>query len=231
MRYLSRVFYHDEEQEIVNIRYIGYTLENYYVTREGVCMGKRDAIIQSSINLFKKNGIEQTKISDIVKDANIAQGTFYLYFPSKLSLMPAIAEEMVKITMKRIKSDVQNDRPIEIKLEQIVDSIFAINKEYSEVQAIIYSGLASTEHLKEWETVYAPFYQWISNLLEEAKENNTIRQTIKPDRTAKLLIGLVESAAEQVFLYDYSDEHEIETQRNEVIQFLFNALGISSTNS
>ena len=113
-------------------------------------MGKRDAIIQSSINLFKKNGIEQTKISDIVKDANIAQGTFYLYFPSKLSLMPAIAEEMVKITMKRIKSDVQNDRPIEIKLEQIVDSIFAINKEYSEVQAIIYSGLASTEHLKEW---------------------------------------------------------------------------------
>lgn len=194
-------------------------------------MGKRDAIIQSSINLFKKNGIEQTKISDIVKDAHIAQGTFYLYFPSKLSLMPAIAEEMVKILMQRIRNDVQSDQTIEIKLEQLVDSIFAINEEYSEVMAIIYSGLASTEHLKEWETVYATCYEWVSDLLKDAKENRMIRQSIKPDRTAKLIIGLIESAAEQVFLYDYRDEHEIEIQRNEVVQFLFDALGISKANS
>ncbi|MEI3607240.1 TetR family transcriptional regulator [Pseudogracilibacillus sp. SE30717A] len=194
-------------------------------------MGKRDAIIQSSINLFKKNGIEQTKISDIVKDAHIAQGTFYLYFPSKLSLMPAIAEEMVKILMQRIRNDVQSDQTIEIKLEQLVDSIFAINEEYSEVMAIIYSGLASTEHLKEWETVYATCYEWVSDLLKDAKENGTIRQSIKPDRTAKLIIGLIESAAEQVFLYDYRDEHEIEIQRKEVVQFLFDALGISKANS
>lgn len=194
-------------------------------------MGKRDAIIQSSIHLFKKNGIERTKISDIVKDAQIAQGTFYIYFPSKLSLMPAIAEEMVKIIMQRIKKKVQSEQPIQVKLENIVDSIFAVNKEYSEVLAMIYSGLASTEHLKEWETVYDPCYQWISNVLEEAKNAHAIRQTINPHRTAKLLIGLVESAAEQVYLYDNSDEYEIAKQRHAVIQFLFDALGIVTVDS
>ncbi|HLR41946.1 MAG TPA: TetR family transcriptional regulator [Pseudogracilibacillus sp.] len=194
-------------------------------------MGKRDAIIQSSIHLFKTNGIARTKISDIVKDADIAQGTFYLYFPSKLSLMPAIAEEMVAIIMQRIKEEVQDGQTIEVKLAKIVDSIFAVNKEYSEVLAMIYSGLASTEHLKEWETVYDPCYQWISHVLEEAKNNQTIRATIDAHRTAKLIIGLVESAAEQVYLYDYSDEDEIEQQREAVIQFLFDALGISRDNS
>ncbi len=194
-------------------------------------MGKRNAIIQSSIHLFKENGIEQTKISDIVKDAQIAQGTFYLYFSSKLSLMPAIAEVMVDTIMKRIKSEVQNEQTIEMKLEKIVDSIFAVNEEYSEVMAMIYSGLASTEHLKEWETVYAPIYEWISNVLEEAKASKLIRQSIDPHRTAKLVIGLVESAAEQVYLYDYSDEQEIEVQRAAVILFLYDALGISRRNS
>lgn len=189
-------------------------------------MGKRNAIIQSSIHLFKENGIEQTKVSDIVKDAQIAQGTFYLYFPSKLSLMPAIAEVMVEIIMKRIKIEVKKDQTIEVKLENIVDSIFAVTKEYSEVMAMIYSGLASTEHLREWETVYAPVYEWISAVLKEAKTAKSIRQTIDPHRTAKLVIGLIESAAEQVFLYDYSNEREIEIQRNEVILFLLDALGI-----
>lgn len=191
-------------------------------------MAKRKAIVESAIRLFKEKGIEKTTVSDIVRDAQIAQGTFYLYFSSKLSLMPAIAEEMVKIMMGVIKAEVQVNQPIEVKLEKLVDSIFVVNKEYSEVLAIIYSGLAATEHLKEWETVYSPVYQWISNLLNKAKENNTVRQTINPERTAKLIIGLVESAAEQVYLYDYPEEQGAEIQRQEVIQFLYNALGINS---
>lgn len=198
---------------------------------EGIWMAKKDAIVQSAIQLFQTNGIERTKISDIVKEAQIAQGTFYLYFPSKLALMPAIAEEMVKILMKRIKQEVKSKQNVDEKFINIVNSIFKVNKEYSEVLAMIYSGLASTEHLKEWETVYEPCYHWLSNILLEAKNNGEIRQTIDPDRTAKLIIGLVESAAEQVYLYNASDELEIEHQREAVIQFLFNALGLEKVNS
>ena len=194
-------------------------------------MAKKDAIVQSAIQLFQTNGIERTKISDIVKEAQIAQGTFYLYFPSKLALMPAIAEEMVKILMKRIKQEVKNEQNVEEKFINIVNSIFMVNKEYSEVLAMIYSGLASTEHLKEWETVYEPCYHWLSDVLLEAKNNGDIRQTIDPDRTAKLIIGLVESAAEQVYLFNTSDELEIEHQREAVTEFLFNALGLEKVSS
>lgn len=198
---------------------------------EGIWMAKKDAIVQSAIQLFQTNGIERTKISDIVKEAQIAQGTFYLYFPSKLALMPAIAEEMVKILMKRIKQEVKSEQNVDEKFINIVNSIFMVNKEYSEVLAMIYSGLASTEHLKEWETVYEPCYHWLSNILLEAKNNKEIRQTIDPNRTAKLIIGLVESAAEQVYLYDASEELEIEHQREAVTQFLFHALGLEKVNS
>lgn len=193
--------------------------------RDGV-VDKKELIVESAIYLFQEQGIEKTTVSDIVKRAGIAQGTFYLYFPSKLSLMPAIAEEMVKVLVERMNQEINDSMTITEQMENIIESIFSINKEYSEVLAMIYSGLASTEHLKEWEAVYAPCYELISELLESAKQSGSVSSSIQPDRTAKLVIGLVESAAEQVYLYNYSDDQEIEHQKEAVTQFLFDALQI-----
>lgn len=189
-------------------------------------MGKKELIVQAAIRVFREKGIEKTTVSHIVKAAGIAQGTFYLYFPSKLALMPAIAEEMVEKTLEIVKETVQEGALLGEKLAQLVDAIFLVAREYNEIQALIYAGLASTEHLKEWETVYAPFYEWVSRLLLKAEKEALIRNTMNIDRTAKLLIGLVESAAEQVYLYDNTDEVEVQRQKEEVLSFLFHALGV-----
>ncbi|MDS9473013.1 TetR family transcriptional regulator [Sporosarcina pasteurii] len=189
-------------------------------------MSKKENIVHAAIQMFREKGIDKTTVSDIVKNAGIAQGTFYLYFSSKLALMPAIAEVMVEKTMDIVKDTVQEDAPFQEKLEQLVGAIFLVAREYNEIQALIYAGLASTEHLKEWETVYAPFYQWISALLIEAEQAKVVRDTINIERTSKLLIGLVESAAEQVYLYDVTDETEVNRQKEEVLLFLLHALGV-----
>ena len=192
----------------------------------GHTLNKRERIVEAAIEVFRQQGIEKTKISDIVKVAGIAQGTFYLYFPSKLSLMPAIAEVMVEKTLDIVKDRVSEREPFSTRLDQLVDAIFEVNEEYHEIQALIYAGLASTEHLKNWETVYAPFYEWISDGLKQAIEDNIIRNSVDPERTAKLVIGLVESAAEQIYLYDTDKEDEAIVQKKEVKVFLRHALSI-----
>lgn len=193
-------------------------------------MDKREMIVRAAIDVFREKGIEKTKIADIVKAAGIAQGTFYLYFPSKLSLMPAIAEKMVEVTMDVVNEFVNVDEPFSTQLQQMIDAIFHVNQEYHEIQALIYSGLASTEHLKEWEMVYAPFYQWVSQRLKEAKLEKTVRANIQEDRTAKLIIGLIESAAEQIYLYDTNQENKAKLQKQQVYEFLSYALGLPNTN-
>ena len=189
-------------------------------------MNKKDKIVYAAIEMFQEKGIEKTKISDIVKRAGIAQGTYYLYFPSKLSVMPAIAEVMVEKTIEVVKSKVENDAPFAMKLEQIVEAIFSVTEEYREVLALIYTGLASTEHIKQWESVYEPFYSWMSQLLKEAQMNGMIRTSLHVEHTSKLVIGLIESAAEQVFLYDYKQEDQALIQKREVLSFLKHALGV-----
>lgn len=43
----------------------------------------KDKIRQAGIRLFREKGYEETKISDICKEAGVAYGNFYHYFPSK----------------------------------------------------------------------------------------------------------------------------------------------------
>lgn len=187
-------------------------------------MNKKERIIDAAIEVFRENGIEKTPVSSIVKRAGIAQGTFYLYFSSKLALMPAIAEVMVEKTMDIVEEMIEEDASFEKKVEQFIEAIFLVAHNDNEIQALIYAGLASTEHLKEWETVYAPFYDWVSDMLQRGVEEGVVRSTIQIERTSKLVIGLVESAAEQVYLYDVTDEDEVQKQKEEVHRFLLHAL-------
>lgn len=53
---------------------------------------RREHILQIALKRFAKDGYHATKISDIVAEAGVAQGTFYWYFKSK----EAIALELVK---------------------------------------------------------------------------------------------------------------------------------------
>ncbi|KFM99706.1 hypothetical protein DJ93_3356 [Bacillus clarus] len=189
-------------------------------------MNKKEKIVYAAIEVFQEKGVEKTKISDIVKLAGIAQGTFYLYFPSKLSVMPAIAEVMVEKMIRAVKEKVQDNESFSTKVMQVIDAVFDFIAEYREIQALMYAGLASTEHIKEWEAVYEPIYMWLSEFLSEAKDLGAIRDSIHADRTAKLFIALVESAAEQVYLYDHKEDDQVELQKAEVFDFLTHALHI-----
>lgn len=190
---------------------------------------KKELIINSAIESFRTNGIERTKISDIVKHAGIAQGTFYLYFPSKLAVMPAIAKTMVNKMVNTVKKEVDIKSSLKVKIEQLINTIFNVIQNEREVFALLYAGLASTEHLKEWESIYQPFYDWLIKLLELAKINGEIQVSLKSNIIAKLIIGLIESAAEQVYLYDNPtielvDEHKVET-----LSFIKNAIGLNES--
>ncbi len=193
-----------------------------------VDISKKEKIINAAVQVFQEKGIEKTKVSDIVKLAGIAQGTFYLYFPSKLSVMPAIAEVMVKKFMVEVKNEVDENDSISAQLSQIVNAIFRVTKNYREVLALIYAGLSTADHLKNWETIYDAFYFWMSEFLTTAKSNGKIRNSIHPERTSKLMIAFIEAAAEQIYLYDAVNEEEERMQKSELIMFLEHALGIQN---
>lgn len=47
---------------------------------------KREALLTSAFDLFTEKGINKTTVSDIVKKAELAKGTFYLYYKDKYDI-------------------------------------------------------------------------------------------------------------------------------------------------
>jgi len=53
---------------------------------------RREELIDAAQREFAERGVAGTAISDIVKAAGVAQGTFYLYFAGKDDIVTAVAE-------------------------------------------------------------------------------------------------------------------------------------------
>ena len=57
---------------------------------------RRGELIDAAEELFLKNGYDETAVSEIVRNAGVAQGTFYHYFKSKDGVLSAITDRWIE---------------------------------------------------------------------------------------------------------------------------------------
>lgn len=188
-------------------------------------MDKKQRIIDAAIQLYLENGIDKTTISHIVKQAGIAQGTFYLYFPTKLAVMPAIAEQMVLTTHEKL-TQIEIALPIVDKMQRCIDILFANTNTYQELTKLIYTGLTQTDEVKQWETIYKPLYDWVFVAIEEGQVQREVDALLDAKVLARIIIGAIESTAEQLYLFDESPAIEVEHVKRNLLQFIVNGLRV-----
>jgi len=72
--------------------------------REKHAQIKRKNITKNAIKLFKKNGYNDVKVTDICKAANISLGTFYHYYSSKDSIIDDIYQSIDDLVVEKINA-------------------------------------------------------------------------------------------------------------------------------
>ncbi|WP_018923461.1 TetR family transcriptional regulator [Salsuginibacillus kocurii] len=180
---------------------------------------KRQRLIEAGLQEFADKGLEHTKVSNIVKRAGVAQGTFYLYFQSKTSLIPAIADDMLQKLLTEQRRRVEPLSTLAEQLEELVDVTFQVTNEYKDVLALCYSGLAIEGEMNQWETIYEPYYHWMTELLKKAREDGELNPNVKEEVRAKMVISLMEESAERLYLFSNQDEEASEV-RAELLHML-----------
>ena len=90
---------------------------------------KRDSLLMAAFALFTQKGINDTSISDIAKKANMAKGTFYLYFKDKFDIRDKlIADKARQVFSKALEE--MND----VKLDTLEDHvIFMFNSSVNQL--------------------------------------------------------------------------------------------------
>ena len=56
---------------------------------------RRERVLRAAMQVFAQKGYHATSVGDIIKQAEIARGTFYLYFENKRQIFEAILDMAV----------------------------------------------------------------------------------------------------------------------------------------
>jgi AcrR family transcriptional regulator len=186
--------------------------------------GKYEKILQAAIEVISEKGLDKASISDIVKKAGTAQGTFYLYFSSKNALIPAIAENLLTHTLDQIKGRLHGDEDFWTVLDILIDETFLITERHKDIIVLCYSGLAIDHSMEKWETIYQPYYSWLEKIINKAIANHEVTEGINSKWTARTIINLVENTAERFYIGFEQDEN-VEVYKKEIFTFLKRSLG------
>lgn len=184
---------------------------------------KKSRLLNAAKEVFAEKGLEKATISEIVKKAGTAQGTFYLYFSSKKALIPALANDLLQTMLCEMQKEQVFSNNVWDVFHEIITITFRVTNSYKEVLSLCYSGLAIENTLSEWERIYNPYYSWLAGIIKYGIEQGAIRPDIQPLVAAKMIIGLVESSAEQMYLFNKLDK-PLPEQQEQLFSFIHHAL-------
>ena len=103
---------------------------------------RRADLVTAAASTFAERGVANTAVSDIVRAAGVAQGTFYLYFPSKDDVVLAVAERVADTMIARIEQAVAAPGRTAVEKVRALRDVFS--EEGTTEQA---SGLVENLHL------------------------------------------------------------------------------------
>ncbi len=185
---------------------------------------RRMELLQAARQVLAEKGFEATTISEIVARAGVAQGTFYLYFPSKIAVVVALEEEVQEQIETAIRAAFASSSHVGELIEQSVSAVFRILGEQRDILHVIHSGVSWREAPSERQRIFAPYYALIAELIRHMQVRGEIDHALHPETTAVLIVGTVYYAADECYLYQSNLSPENYVQ--ETVGFVCRALGV-----
>ncbi|MBO5485623.1 MAG: TetR/AcrR family transcriptional regulator [Eubacterium sp.] len=163
---------------------------------------KREALLLAAFSLFTSKGINETSIADIVSEANMAKGTFYLYFKDKYDIRDKlIVENARKLFDKALVDMLETEcATLEEKVISIADHVINELNENKILLRFISKNLS-------WGVFHdmlvtggddasgITFYEGYCQLLEQSG-----RKFRNPDLMLYMIVELINSTCHNVIL-------------------------------
>lgn len=153
---------------------------------------KEISLYDAAYDLFTTKGINDTAISDIVKKAGVAKGTFYLYFKDKYDILDKIIlNKSAHVLSEAIKqTKLKAFENFEDELLYFIDYIIEYFKKEKLMLKLIYKNLSwgvFKKAYKDYEEVYE-----IYSMFEKGYEKTQLPKD-EIDKTLFIIIELVGS--------------------------------------
>jgi AcrR family transcriptional regulator len=155
--------------------------------REQKKQEQRRAILDVSLELFRDQGFESTRVSDVTERLRISEGTFFNYFPSKGAVLDAAAVDIIEEATALLHHDLlDHDRAVLERLEEVLGDFaanFAGDREFA-TQLALHTRLGLGRE-REHEA-----HGVLAELFEEGQRRGEIRADVPARQLAEMFLAL-----------------------------------------
>ncbi|MGH1352341.1 MAG: TetR/AcrR family transcriptional regulator [Methyloligellaceae bacterium] len=121
---------------------------------------KRTALLETAIQLFAKNGFWNTSTAQIAREARVATGTLFNYFPSKDSLISAVHMKLKLDMMSEMHAGLDKSMSVHDQLKYVWDNAVVWAQEntarFNLLEQLHSSGLITPEIIESTGQDYIP---------------------------------------------------------------------------
>ena len=185
----------------------------------------RRAILDAAESTIAELGYDRASVSEITRRAGVAQGTFYLYFPDKLSVFVELVE-LLNHKVRATSASAIEGATSRSEMER--RGLAAFFKQAAEEPAI-YRIIREAEFVDEptYEAHYAALAKPYAEGLRRAMEAGEIRDDLDPELVAYILMGIAEFMGMKLVLW--ADEYPGEEVIEQVTSFIERGLGVEES--
>lgn len=167
---------------------------------------RRRQILAAAKAVFAEAGYHGASIHAIIERAEIARGTFYLYFASKAAVFDSILDQALadlRARIHRIEVDDPKAPPPQVQLrDQVVATLAYIVKDRPLATLLLSAGnTPDVEAAERIEQFYGEMRDLLRRALESGLEIGLLRKC-HPELVAAAMLGMIRGVIEQLVRKD-----------------------------
>ncbi|MEP7271286.1 MAG: TetR/AcrR family transcriptional regulator [Acidobacteriota bacterium] len=158
---------------------------------------KATQILRAAAKVFARSGYFNAKVSDVARQAGVADGTVYLYFKNKDDLLTSIFSTAMDEFIRRARLLLTELSDPREQLRRFAYLHFDCLEQDRDMAIVFQVELRqSTKFMEEFSTTkLAEYFQIIREIIEAGQKSGIFRQQLNSKVVAKVLFGALDEMA------------------------------------
>lgn len=186
---------------------------------------KHSKIIKAAIKVFAKNGFYNSRVSEIAKEAQVADGTVYLYFKNKDDILISLFEEEMDKIIKNMKESIEQEaNPID-KIRRFAQIHLCMVRDNRNLAEVIQVELRqSSKFMREYKNrKFIEYLNIISKIIQEGKVEGYFGPDVMPGLVKRSFFGALDELS-TMFLFAPKSKYSIDIAAEQVADFFLQGI-------
>ena len=169
---------------------------------------RRAQLLGAARKVFRAKGYDRARVSEIVREAGVAQGTFYLYFPSKRDIAVSLLDGLMETMARAVATSLDSRASFEVRIQSLIAASFNVARSNADLFRLAFIGADETHPEMHSESPeHASILPIIANLFRDAVDAGEM-ESMDPEITARLVLGLLQHAIIEAFVSGEGEESD-----------------------